>query len=44
MAMMAALHGSDITKAAVEPIEGFGKSIADMAKAIPQNTPMLPIG
>lgn len=41
---MAALSSSDITKAAVAPIEGFGKSIADMAKAIPQNIPLIPTG
>ncbi|RKW23899.1 hypothetical protein D8B46_02455 [Candidatus Gracilibacteria bacterium] len=43
-AVMAALKQSQITQEIIEPISAFGTSVGNLAKSIPQYTPILPGG
>lgn len=44
LAVMAALKQSEITKAAIEPIESFGKQVGSLAASAPMYAPIIPTG
>jgi malonyl CoA-acyl carrier protein transacylase len=42
IAVMSALQKSEITKAVVEPIAAFGKSVGELAAKAPSYAPIIP--